>query len=533
MNLARVVLAVSILATTLSCAKCDVAPIGRLAPIAAIGDPFDPTFSICTSGDDKYLWRDCAFNFGEINVGSARVFSFTVKNPSQATLTIEGIDFAAGSDPAFAIDGVKPTTVVPAIGAIGEIVSVKFTPAVEGPVTATLRIKSDGENLVDDEDIVINLTASGVSRCAPDIDVQPANCDFREVGVNARGFCDITINNNCTSSCELLISDLGFTGDAVFGTEPVSVPFSIPCGTGRTMRLYAQPTSANTFNGALTISSFDPDEPVTTVPLTVTGAEAPTCVARVSRINNIPNSPTNPTSPEVEPLDDVEVSADLSTAASPGGTITGWEWSILNKPVESRIEPSTPTLQNTRFRFSSGVGTVSGLDVIGTYVMSVIVTDSTGARSTPCTVAINAVPRSGIAVQLTWDEADGDIDLHLVKNSTDWCRNDDCYYGRTTTSWGGSLDIDDLRGFGPETITVDTPGDGRYTVGVGVYSGGRPTNATVKIFIGGQLEYESVRFLSGGKPWLPARVVISGGVSTVEVIETQSQQSGSCWGQAG
>lgn len=537
MNLARVVFAFSALSFVASCDSCETTVIDRVSPVIAIGDPFVADFSICQAGvdaADTNRFRDCAFDFGEVNVGAARVFSFTVKNPSQVSLSVNGITFEPGSDPAFAFDGVMPTSV--AAGVNGEVVSVKFAPQVEGTVTATVRIKSDAENLGEGEDVLINLSATGASRCQPDIEILPAQCNFGDVGVGATGFCDITINNLCTSSCDLLISDVGFsatTDRTVFGVQsPVPVPFAIGCGTGRTLRLFAKPTAPQTFNGALTIDSFDPDEGKIEVPLVVRGAESPTCVARVSRINNVPN---NSASPEVEPLDDVELSASESSAAVAGGRITGWQWDLIGQPPESSARLSTPTAETTRFNFSSGAGTVSGLDVAGTFLVGLIVTDDSGLSSTQCTIALNAVPQGGLNVQLTWDAPDGDVDLHLVRNGTAWCQADnDCYFGNNNTAWGATLDIDDTNGFGPETISIDSLQDGSYTIGVGVYGAGRPTNATVRVFISGQLALEDSFFLSGGTPWLPARIVVNGGISTVEVLDTQGTQSGGqrCWGDA-
>ena len=249
MKLARTVLALTAASLLVAgCDSCDVTPIGRLAPIIAIGDPFDPAFSVCATGleeGDKKPFRDCAFDFGEVDVGRARVFSFTVRNPSPVRLVVDSITFDDGSDPSFVFDGALPVAVESGVGNIGEVVSVKFAPTVEGAVTAVLRIKSDAENLNDDEDVVITLTATGASRCQPDIEIAPAACDFGDVGVGATGFCDVSIKNN--GACELLVSDLGFTAEtpfpAVFGPQSqVATPIAIAAGRragGRSVRVPA------------------------------------------------------------------------------------------------------------------------------------------------------------------------------------------------------------------------------------------------------------------------------------------------------
>jgi uncharacterized protein YfaP (DUF2135 family) len=535
MKLARFAFALS--ASALSVVGCECTEVlDRLAPIIAVGDPFDPEFSVCATGladNDGRPFRDCAFDFGEVDIGRARVFSFTIRNPSPVRLIVEGVTFDAGSDPAFTIDSEIPAVVESGVGNAGVVVSVKFAPTVEGPVSAVLRIKSDGENLQPEEDVLINLTATGASRCQPDIEISPATCDFGDVGVGATGFCDLSIKN--VGECELVVSDLGFTAEtpfpAVFGPQSaVNIPLTVPGGTATSLRLYARPSSATTFTGGLTIDSFDPDEPQVVVPLTVRGAEAPTCIARVSRVNN---TPTNDPSPAIEPLDAVEISADQSVASRQGGTIQAWQWQILEQPAESSATLEFTDRRETNFVFSSAAGRVRGIDVAGTFVVGLVVTDDLGAQSTQCTIALNAVPRSGLHVQMTWDVGQNDIDLHLARNGTRWCSTDDCYYGGTTRNWGGgganpSLDIDDLSGFGPENITIDTPADGNYTVGVDFFSGSVDTTVTVKVFIGGQLEYEGFQFMEGGL-WIPARIDIRNGVSTITEINTTAASDG-CMG---
>jgi hypothetical protein len=561
MKLARLALALTATALPFSACTCEE-PLARLAPIIAIGDPFDATFSVCATGlnaDDPNKFRDCAFDFGEVDVGRARVFSFTVRNPSPVRLSINGIELTSDSDPAFSFDGTLPTFVASEIGKVGEVVNLKFQPVVEGPVTATIVIKSDGENLNQEppEDVVIQITGNGVSRCRPVLSVQNAagepRCDFGDVGVGATAFCDLTIKND--GACELLVDDIGFTSDtpfpAVFGPQSnFIVPTAIPGGTGVSLRLYARPTSTTLTTGTLYIGAHDSSAPrpspcspgdggtCVSIPLTVQGADVPTCVARVSRINGQPN--TNP-APEVEPLDDVQFSADQSVSARAGGSITRWEWTILDKPAESSASLTAPTSRETQLRFSSAAGNVTGVDVAGTFTLGLVVTDDLGGQSTQCSVTINSVPRAGLWVQLTWDQPVNDIDLHLARNGTNWCSNDACYYGNCKPSafgglnWGGgarnpTLDIDDLSGFGPENITIENPADGNYTVGVDMFSWQRDATLTVKIFIGGALEYEGFHTLGRAQQWLPARVEIRSGVSTIVELDDSSAQRGTCFG---
>ncbi len=558
MKLGRAALALSMSVIALSsCRGCDDT-IERLAPIIAIGDPFDPAFSVCTEGlkakpNDRF--RECAFDFGDVDIGRARVFSFTIRNPSPVDLAVLSVVTSDDSDPAFSIDGEVPTNVDAGVGGpggLGTVVSVKFQPTVEGVVSGRIVIKSNGENLDDngnnkidaEEDVVINVTANGVARCKPSISVVPAACDFGDVGVGATAFCDLTINN--TGECELLVTDIGFSADtptpSVFGPQGVFIaPTSVPGGTGVSLRLYARPQDTTLTTGTLILSSGDPVNPEVEVPLSVQGADAPTCVARVSRVNQVVIAPGD-ASPAIEPLDDVEFSSDQSTSARAGGTIANQAWTIIAAPPESSASLANASGETTRLRFSSAAGNVNGVDVAGTFTIGLVVTDDLGGVSTQCSVTINSVPRAGLHVQLTWDRPDNDIDLHLARNGPTWCGAEDCYYGNCNPNafggqpnWGGGdknpvLDIDDLEGFGPENINIEDPADGRYTVGVGMYTHDSDANVTVKIFVGGQLEFEGFQLMRRSDNWLPARVEIVSGVTTVVTLNDTTQQAGSCWG---
>jgi hypothetical protein len=552
MKLSR--LAFLLTASTLPFSGCECREvITRLAPIVGVGDPFDGTFSVCTEGlnsDETNKFLNCNFDFGDVDVGRARVFSFTVRNPSPVKLSVGGIEFEDGSDPAFSVDGDVPTEVASGVGTIGAVVSVKFQPSIEGAVSGTLVIRTDGENLdvagngdgkVDDaEHVRIHFTANGISRCKPKIAVTPTDVNFGDVGVGATAFQDVTIKNE--GACELIVTDLGFTDATafpeVFGPSGnVIIPITIQGGTSASLRLYARPRSTQLETGGLIITSLDPENPEVTVPLSVQGADVPTCVARVSRVNSTTIAP-NDASPAIEPLDDVEFSSDQSSSARAGGTIAQRAWRIISKPNESSATLTDAAGATTRLRFSSAAGNVNGVDVAGDFTLGLVVTDDLGAVSTECTVAISAVPRSGLHVQLTWDRPDNDIDLHLTRatpHTSGWCGVDDCYFGGTSRNWGGgdrnpSLDIDDLEGFGPENINIESPGDGNYTVGVGMYTHDSDSTVTVKIFVGGALEFEGFQLMGNDDQWVPARVEVRSGVSTVVDLSDTSSQTGSCWG---
>jgi hypothetical protein len=528
--------------------ECDE-DLNAIAPKIEIGDPQDPAKSICNEG----FIRDCAYDFGDVPIGEGRFLNFVIKNPSPVDLVIKDISFSPDSDPAFSIEGTVPKS-VPAVGGVdGVQVTVRFVPQVADTVSATLLIESDAANMDPGEKLIINLSGNGLDLGAPQISVQPTQCDFGQVGVGVTAFCDLTVSN--IGNLDLEIQSIGFStttaaephvgaAEAVFGSSSViSLGTLVAPGTGISLRLWANPKDISMQNGELLIGTNDPNSPSTGIPLTVQGAQAPTAVAEVASINGVPNSEP---SPSVEPLDDVVLTGVNSVPGNPGGSIVAYAWEIIEAPNESSATLTNPAGETTQFQFSSAAGNVNGLDVAGTFVVRLTVTDDLGGVSTnEATVTLNAIPTEALHVQLSWDTDSNDIDVHLMKDTGPYCSANACYYGNCKATsysrpdWDGDgstssagdpvLDIDDLSGYGPENINVDNPVDGDYTVGVHFYSFSGPSNfATIKVFANGALRAEYTRQLNTGRDfWEVARVQWSNGAAIVIPIDTY-QTSWSC-----
>jgi hypothetical protein len=530
MRIVWTVLALAVL--PLSNCSCDE-PLQTLAPILQIGDPYREGASVCRTD----LVRDCSYTFGEpVGVGAGgSTFAFTLDNPSPVPLHIESIVMEDGSSPAFtfdALDGVMPTF-VEASGR--QTISVRFDPAAAEPATAVVAIASDAENLAPDEEVRIALAGEGRDLGAPAIEVTPPACEFGDVAVGATAFCDLSVKN--VGEIALSITGAGWTegtpAPAVFGSATVlAVPTILQVQEATTVRLYATPDGVTPAQGGLVLESNDPVTPALTVPLSVSGTvtASPTAVARVKTVNGVPPTVAAPT---VEPLDDVVLSGDQSQPGSPGGRIVAYAWEIVEQPAESVVELRTPTAADTGFVFSASIGDVHGVDVAGTFVVRLTVTDDAGETSTnDARVTLNAVPGEGLHVQLTWDGV-GDIDLHLARGlNTDWCDAfEDCYFGNCTSglNWAAGvasdprLDIDNIEAFGPENINIDVPLTGSYLIGVDYWAGTRLTAATVRIFTNGALALErTTQLTSPDDLWTVARVDVDGSVVTVTPVDDVS-----------
>jgi hypothetical protein len=477
--------------------------LNRVAPKIEIADPYDAEVSACA----EQGIRECEYNFGEVPIGQGRFFKFAIKNPSPVELLLENIAFADDADPSFSLAGLLPEFVA-ANGDIGQEVTVQFTPQVAAEVTGRLIIQSDAANLDPDEDVEIVFKGTGLDLGQPEIVVRPESCDFGDVGVTVTAFCDLTLEN--VGQRELLITSIGFsaaTDTNVFGPSGFfPIPTAIQPGTGVSLRLFARPDQAGEETGTMIIGSTDPDSPEVEVPLSVFGAQAPTAVARVDSING---NVVSDADPQVRPLDDVVVTGVDSQPAIATGSIVSYSWTLTEKPAESSVQLSTPDQMTTGFYFSSAGGNYQGLDVAGTFVVSLTVTDDQGLTSTnEANVTLNSVPSEALHVQLTWDVATNDMDLHLIKGGGPYCSDNSCYWANCKetsvsrpewdavggfTSGDPALDVDDLSGYGPENINVDLPVDDTYTTAVHYFSGSQATNSTVKIYVNGGLAFEQTR----------------------------------------
>jgi len=133
-------------------------------------------------------------------------------------------------------------------------------------------------------------------------------------------------------------------------------------------------------------------------------------------------------------------------------------------------------------------------------------------------------------IQLVWDDATNDQDLHLVDTAIDdrICNNSgDCYWQAKTPVWFSSfaaaegpnpvMEIDDVDGLGPETITVADPAPGRYRIFVHYFSGAAPTTETVRIYWDGAQIAQLERQLQTQKDlWAVADLIVAGGTLTVD-----------------
>ena len=204
-----------------------------------------------------------------------------------------------------------------------------------------------------------------------------------------------------------------------------------------------------------------------------------------------------------------------------------YEWSLDYRPEGSAADmPDVTSLSSHRFGFIP--------DLAGEYIARLVVTNSDGLHSEPCEATLIAEPAEALWVEMFWENAGDDMDLHLLSPEgigdadgdglDDGIETDqDCYFSNCSVStysagldWGvigdpiddPILDLDDISEAGPENINLDNPQDtevlGRpYRVAVHYYRSNAersnldygPSTATLRVYLGGDLVEEYIRQL--------------------------------------
>lgn len=441
----------------------------------------------------------------------ARSAQLTIRNLGTGPLRFDSISLAGTDAQRFILGGVVPTALLPDDSFN---LQVNFFAQAVGTFRADVVILSN-----DDLSPEVRVPLRAEVGVPPGFVISPPACE-RRVGVGRPGICEYNLLNTADHPISLTVVAMDPGSDPGFTVENLQLPRSVGAGTAVTVRVIKTPELATTYEGILQVASNEGQN--LTAIVRVVGTGDPTAVIDVQSIAGVP-TPAG-TNPQVRPLDDVVLTAARSSAP-PGRSLVSRQWRLVSRPTESTVVLLTPTGPTTAFAFNSSGQTRRGLDVAGTFVVGLTVTDSLGDRSAEATITLQAVPSLGVTVQLTWDHPSADMDLHLVRNGGNFRSADDCHFGncRTGLNWGGgeanpSLDVDDTDGFGPETITMDDPAAGTYRVMVHFWaSHGSPSEVPciIKVYLGASLAREYRRTLTregatGGDVWQVADIIVPG-----------------------
>lgn len=338
--------------------------------------------------------------------------------------------------------------------------------------------------------------------------------NFGEGGIGYANSRTITIEN-CSPTQDLKVSEIGISDDGggVFAIRDGSLPGGLPAdealippdNTANFVVTYT-PTAEIVSMGELTVRSNDPSKTNLKVPIVGKGTTnvCPQAIAQ-ARIQEQNGTAVGPYRQQINTIPLKYIGFDGTQSTDPNGTISGYEWTIIQRPPNStaRLETSNTVPEPTMF-----------LDLAGTYIVELTVYDDQGLSS--CNddetrrVTILATPDEDIHVQLVWDtptdpdQSDTfgtDLDIHYLHPSGRWNQAPfDIFWRNRTADWGASgtdddpsLDIDDTDGSGPENVNHNNPQSNLvYQVGVYYYAdkGFGPSYATLRIYIQGTQRYE-------------------------------------------
>jgi hypothetical protein len=510
--------------------------------------------------------------FGAWAVGTAAVRTVRVFNHGTFPLDVTDAHIEASVADFSLIGGLSVSPVV----APGEStdIQVQFKPQVDSEESGSLVISSN--DLVNPT-VSLPITAQSLG---PKLCAMPDPVDFGTVPNGSSRTIHVTLSN-----CG--IADETITQLALFNNAPSATVFTTPApGTPNAHSIPTFPLAFPT-GATLTIDVIYSPDYVETPPVAgdsgylqiqtsfqrsvvpVQGRGGfPGCDA-----NGLDLAPTavvavedsqggvDPTATTFNPLTSLVLDATGSTAPA-AGTITGWTWSIVAQP-----QGSVASIIGS----GSKVGVF--LELVGDYVVELVVSTGQMCQSAPLEVALHVRTNAALHVQLTWPQAFGDQDLHYIgpggafyetspfDGDLDWEESLATAYGaapptptgKTPPDWGGpgtypngggtvapdgstaddaSLDCDQRQGYGPENLTHNEPFDGTYRVTVHYFcsddlTGGSPdlgpTTAMVSIFVHGALAFQgSMPRMHQTQAWDVADIVVANGGTDITVVPLET-----------
>ena len=472
-------------------------------------------------------------DFGRVPAGEEERVELTVTNVGTSPLTVDRILINGSQDFSIRLDGRDPRAQEDALldpdgnGEAGLVpgasfkLDVIYAPTVEGPDSGELTLASNDpvQPLIQ-----VDLRANGATPC---LQVTPPALEFPNSLINRNDSRPLAIESCGTEPLIITRIELGADTDPAFALLLPELPLELPAASdGETpsqiVPVSFEPREERIYGGSVVIETNDPVNPTQVVSLLGRGQQNACPQARVAREEFA-----------VVPLDTVLLDATPSIDPDgPNRRPVLYEWVITSRPAGSTSQP-----QESLFPESPADGGIPDdqgtptaqffVDLAGTYVAELKVTDNFGLDSSTCetmaTVVIDARPDTAIHVQLVWstaadpdptDDQGNDLDLHLAHpRADDWFNSPyDVYYSNPFPDWGQLdnpvddpiLDLDDVNGAGPENINLAVPENtaalgAPYVVGVHYYnSSDRVTPveygdavATVRIFINCELSWDS------------------------------------------
>lgn len=437
-------------------------------------------------------------DFGTIPVLNEKTLEIPLTSLGRAKLTVTNVALAK-DDGIFRVTA-KPTEIE---GGVTDNIVVVFMPQAEASYEDTLTFETD-----DRDNPTITLSLVGVGSTRAIVAVEPAMLDFGRVAECGATVLLLSVQSKGTA--DLVINDISFTADSspaftfVGSTRTPAVVKTVdanglPGEIQITVRVTVPAGSEGMLTGTIRLETTDPDQREVLVPITATVNKAP--VAVIAPLGN------------GAPGQAITLDGSGSSDADNDMPLT-YRWSLRSKPLSSVTTIAAPEDASTAMTLDPAVP--------GAYEVQLDVTDATGAKSCqPARATIVAAPAQKLLVELFWDNAGTDVDLHVLRTTTSplFTAPDDCHYQNRVPDWGVAGDAmddpefvrDALTGYGPEVFGYINPVDSTYRIAAvfqnALLSPTPASKVTVRVYLFGVLEAEATRTLNmSGEIWEVADV---------------------------
>ncbi|MEQ9502648.1 MAG: choice-of-anchor D domain-containing protein [Deltaproteobacteria bacterium] len=429
-------------------------------------------------------FEPAAIDFGEVPVGMNKAIPVVLKNTGRPALKIDSVEVPAN----FTLRGLKGLLEGRTM-ASGETVDfeVLYFPEQEEVRNEQIRVISD------EVVITLDITASGVIRAVPVLTLVPNMLDFGTVAVNTTQQASVTVQNTGTADGVLSRAVLMSSGVDIRAGDPYltsSLPLTIPAGGSAQLDVVFTPQQSIQYNDVMYLHT--PDDSHAPLELLLGG----------TGLTPAGNVVCNPSLLAFGPVERGTVATRSVSCSAMGGPVR-----LIGATTSSSMFRLPTPVANADLMAGSSVS----IDVdfhpegLPRQVSETLVIDYNGAsgvQQAVVTLSGEVIPPppdvTALTAILTWNTNQHDVDIHLVRGGGSTFSNDDCYYANLSPDWGVAndqtdnpfLDVDDLDGFGPETINLGASAPGTYEVWVHFYSSdilNRPTEASVEVYLAGTL----------------------------------------------
>ena len=456
----------------------------------------------CTGDQPKLtqLYPELALNsetidFAEVIVEETHTLPLQIINAGQATLYISDIRIDGEGATAYQSNSEElQNTQDGENGIIGierdqslELM-VSFTPDDFGEYPAVLHVDSNDE---DTPTVSVSLTGEGGDGPQPQLEVSSNAIDFGNVQMGTPAVQFFNVTN--IGDAELEITNTQQSGSGAFTLDGDLDGKTLSAGASTSIIVTYVPTQDTGDNGVLTIESNDPYTASQSIDFIGNGGGD--FVYPIAQLV----CPTSVLVPD-------SLSFDGAASSDPSGQTLNYHWELSQQPAASTSELRSPTGNAIS---SSDTSSALEVDVAGTYLVSLVVENEVGTTSSPAECLFEAIPPDDIHIELSWTDTKADFDLHLLRSSDGFFSlEDDCCWCNSTPDWGAGagnpvLQMDSEDGSTPEVITIPTATDGEYFARVHYFSdnGAASTNATVRVFLTGQLVGQYNLMMAHNEVW--------------------------------